>query len=242
MSLINDALRRASQTERNRPRLAPTPMGMEPAPAARSSPLSVLLAAAVLVALLLAGWFFWQLRNARNNPGSAVVAASIAPPVSPHVISPPVAATKPLGVPPSGGSSRVIPPPAVAPTSAPVTPAAPANPAPAPVVVSAPPVVPPDLKYEISNLKSQPPVAAPPVVAAPTAPPPSAAKDTQIVWPVEMKLNAIFFSKTNPRVLINGNLYGTGDEIQGVVLKNIEKDKVTAEWNGHSKVLMMEGE
>ena len=57
-----------------------------------------------------------------------------------------------------------------------------------------------------------------------------------------MKLNAIFFSKTNPRVLINGNLYGTGDEIQGVVLKKIEKDKVTAEWNGHSKVLMMEGE
>jgi hypothetical protein len=130
----------------------------------------------------------------------------------------------------------------VAPTSAPVTPAAPTNPAPAPVVVSAPPVVPPDLKYEISNLKSQPPIAAPPVVAAPTAPPPSAAKDTQIAWPVEMKLSAIFFSKTNPRVLINGNLYGTGDEIQGVVLKKIEKDKVTAEWNGHSKVLMMEGE
>jgi hypothetical protein len=222
MSLINDALRRASQTERNRPRLAPTPMGMEPAPAARSSPLSVLLAAAVLVALLLAGWFFWQLRNARNNPGSAVVAASIAPPVSPHVIPPPVAAPKPLGVPPSGGSSRVISPPAVAPTSAPVTPAAPANPAPAPVVVSAPPVV------------------APPV-APPTALP-SVAGDTQIVWPVDLKLSAIFFSKTNPRVLINGNLYGTGDEIQGVVLKKIEKDKVTAEWNGHSKVLMMEGE
>ncbi len=239
MSLINDALRRASQTERNHPRRASTPMGMEPAPAARSSPLSVLLAAAGLVALLLAGWCFWQLRNARNHPGSTVVAANIAPPVTPHVIPPPVAAPKPLGVPPLGGSSRVIPSPVVTPKPAPIAPAAPAapaNPAPVPVVVSAPPVV-------------IPPVASPPVVAPPVAPPatppaepPTAARDTQIAWPVEMKLSAIFFSKTNPRVLINGNLYGTGDEIQGVVLKKIEKNEVTVEWNGHSKVLMMEGE
>ena len=211
MSLINDALRRASQSERNLPRRASTAMGMEPAPAARSSRLSVLLAAAGLVALLLAGWSFWRLWNARNNPGSIVVVASIAPPVSPHV----------------------IPPPVVAPKSAPIAPAAPANPAPAPVVVSAPPAAAPTVVA--------PPVVVPPV-ASPTTPPagpPGAARDNPIAWPVEMKLSAIFFSKTNPRVLINGNLYGVGDEIQGVVLKKIEKDKVTAEWNGHSKVLML---
>ncbi len=219
MSLINDALRRASQSERNRPRRASTAMGMEPAPAARGSRLSVLLAAAVLVALLLAGWFFWQLWNARNNTGSTVLAANIAPPVTPHV----------------------IPPPAVAPKSAPVAPAAPANPAPAPVVVSEPPVAAPPV--------AAPPVAAPPVVALPVAaptPPPveplSVARDNQIVWPVQMTLSAIFFSKTNPRVLINGNLYGVGDEIQGIVLKKIEKDEVTVEWNGHSKVLMLGGQ
>jgi hypothetical protein len=224
MSLINDALRRASQSERNRPRRASTAMGMEPAPAARSSLLSVLLAAAGLVSLLLAGWLFWQLWNARNNPGRAVVAANIAPPVSPHVIPPPVVAPKP----------------------APVTPAAPANPAPAPVVVSAPLVVAPPVAVTpvVATPVAAPPVLAPPV-APPTAPPaaaPSLARDNPIAWPVEMKLSAIFFSKTNPRVLINGNLYGTGDEIQGVVLKKIEKDKVTVEWNGHSKVLMMEGD
>ena len=214
MSLINDALRRASQSERNRPRRASTAMGMEPAPAARSSLLSVLLAAAGLVSLLLAGWLFWQLRNARNDPGSAVMAANIAPPVSP----------------------RVIPPPVMAPKPAPVTPAAPANPAPAPVVVSAPPAAAPTVVA--------PPVVVPPV-ASPTTPPagpPSAASGNPIAWPVEMKLTAIFFSKTNPRVLINGNLYGTGDEIQGVVLDKIEKDQVTVEWNGHRKVLMLGGQ
>ena len=240
MSLINDALRRASQSERNRPRRPSTPTGMEPAPAAKSSRLSVLLAAAGLVALLLAGWFFWQLWNARNNPRSTVAMANTAPPATPHVIPPPVAAPKPLGVPPLGGSSRVIPPPVVMPKPTPTAPAAPANPASAPVVVSAPPAV-------------VPPVAAPPVAAIPVAPPaalptappaaaPSVAKDSQIAWPVEMKLSAIFFSKTNPRVLINGNLYGAGDEIQGVVLKKIEKDEVTVEWSGHSKVLMIYGQ
>jgi hypothetical protein len=186
-------------------------MGMEPAPAAKSSPLSVLLAAGGLVSLLLAGWLFWQLWNARNKPGSIVVAANTAPPVASHVMPPPVAAPK----------------------SAPVTPAAPANPASAPVVVAATPVAAPPVVA--------PPVAAPPVVVPPVAPP-SAARDNPIAWPVEMKLNAIFFSKTNPRVLINGNLYGTGDEIQGVVLKKIEKDEVTVEWNGHSKVLTIYGD
>jgi hypothetical protein len=220
MSLINDALRRASQTERNRPHRAATPMGMEPAPTARSSSLSVLLAAAGLVALLLAGWLFWQLWNARNNPGSAVVLANIAAPVTPHVIPPSVVAAKP----------------------APVTPAAPANPAPAPVVVSAPPVVIPPVA---APPMAASPVAVTPVVAPPIAPPaaaPSVARDNPVAWPVNMTLSAIFFSKTNPRVLINGNLYGVGDEIQGVVLKKIEKDEVTVEWNGHSKVLMLGGQ
>ena len=66
--------------------------------------------------------------------------------------------------------------------------------------------------------------------------------DNHTAWPVELKLSAIFFSKTNPRVLINGNLYGTGDEIQGVVLDKIERDQVTVEWNGHRKVLMLGGQ
>jgi hypothetical protein len=193
MSLINDALRRASQSERNRPLGASTRVAMEPAPAARSSGLSVLLVVAILVALGVAGWLFWQLWNGHGNPGSTVVVANPAPPLTQA--------------------------PVVAPKTAPITPAAPANPAPVPVVV-----------------------AAPPVAALPVAAPPSVTQDTQVVWPVDLTLSAVFFSKTNPRVLINGNLYGVGDTVQGVLLTKIEKDEVTVEWNGHSKVLMLGGQ
>jgi len=191
MSLINDALRRASQSEKDRPRRVSTPMGMELAPVARSSRLSVVLIAIVLGALLLAGWFFWQWWNARNNSSGVVTTANIAPPVTPKVVAPPVILPKP----------------------APVAPAAPA-----PVVL-----------------------AVPPAFEAPVAPP-SAVNETQNTWPVDLKLSAIFFSKTKPRVLIGGALYGTGDKIEGVVLEKIEKDRVTLEWNGHTKVLMMEGQ
>ncbi len=192
MSLINDALKRASKAERDRPRRTSTPTGMEPVPAAQSSRLPVVVAVVVLAALLLAGWFFWQLWMARNDFSGANMAANIAPPAAPHVVPPPVAVK-----------------------AAPVAPAAPA-----PVVAAAPPVV-------------APPIAMP-------AEPPSAAKDSQPAWPVNLKLNALLYGKTNAQVLINGNLYRVGDDIKGVVVKKIEQDKVTLEWNGQTKELMME--
>jgi hypothetical protein len=207
MSLINDALRRASQSERDRPHWVSTPMGMEPVPVARRSWLSMLLVAGMLVALLMGCWCFWQWWMARNNLGPARVANNIALTVKPRVIQQPVAAPKP----------------------APVAPAAPGKPAPAPVVVSATPV-------------TAKPVAAPPVAPTPQAEPPSMTKDNPPPWPVELKLNAIFFSKVNPLVLINGNLHGVGDLIQGVAVKKIEKNEVTVEWNGYSKVLMLGGD
>jgi hypothetical protein len=213
MSLINDALRRASQSEKDRPRRAATSSGMEPVPTASNPRLSLFLAAVVVVALLLAGWFFWQWWVMRNNVGRTVVAANVAPPPKPQVMTQP----------------PVVPKPA----PAPVVQAAPMKPAPVPVVAAAPPVVAPPVA---------PPVAAPVAAVPVTAPDglPSASDYHQSPWPVDLKLNAIFFSQANPRVLLNGNIYGPGDQIQGVVVKKIEKDKVTLEWNGHSRELMME--
>ena len=55
MSLINDALRRASQNEKNRQQpLAPTATGMEAVPKAQGSPVNMILGIAVVVA------FFWS--------------------------------------------------------------------------------------------------------------------------------------------------------------------------------------
>ena len=214
MSLINDALRRASQSEKNRPQPVSTASGMEPVPATQGSRVTAILILVVVVVLLLAGWFFWQWWNIqlRNDTSKSVIIApvpTVSPPEAPPVASPP------------------------APDSKPVV-AAPANPAPVAVTAPAVAVAPPPVV-----------VATPSVVPAPTVAPvktPPAAAPLPIVWPAELKVGAIFFSTTNPRVLISGNLYGLGDEIHGMVLKKIEKDRVTVEWNGHTKEVLMEGQ
>jgi len=208
MSLINDALRRASQTEKDRARQASAPIGMEAVPAARSSRLTIVLAATVVIALLLAGLFFWQWWKMRNIRPAETRETNIFPPVTLQVAAPPVVVPKP----------------------APVAPPAPVKPAPAPVVVAPPPVV---------AAPVAPPIAPP--VAAPVAPPVTAPA-IPAVWPVELKLNAIFFSRTNPRALISGTIYGVGDDIQGVVVKKIGIDKVTLEWSGHTKELFLESQ
>jgi hypothetical protein len=180
---------------------------MQPTPEARGSHLTLLLAAAGLLAVLLAAWAFWRLCNTGNNPGSAVAMANVAPAAPLHVIP------------------TVVAPPKVAP----VPMVGSAIPAPAPVAATATPVA------EPAPAPATPPTATP-------AEPPSAPKETPIIWPVELKLGAIFFNKTNPKALINGDLHVVGDQIHGVVVKKIEKDEVTVEWSGHSKVLMLGGD
>ena len=198
MSLINDALRRASQAERNRSRAAPAPLAIEPAPAAANgSKLSMLLVATVLLSLLLACWFFWQWWMVRHNWRTASTVNNSRPIVA---------------------SAPVAPPPAFAATP---------RPSPAPVAVAAPaaartasPVAP--------ARPAPPPVAA--AAAVPAGPPP---------WPVDLKLSAIFFSKTNPRALINGQIYGTGDNVHGVVIREIDRIQVVVQWNDHTRELML---
>ena len=210
MSLINDALRRASQTEKNRPNQAPAPMGMEAVPETRRSGLTIFLAAAVVVVLLLACLFFWQWWKLRNSTRTAAREASIVAPVTLQAAPPPVATPKP----------------------APVVVAA--KIAPAPVIVAAPTVVATPI----------PPKSAPIAVAAPVEAP-VAATPAPAVWPTDLKVSAIFFSRTNPRVMMNGNIYGVGDEIEGAILKKVLTDRVILQLKGHAretKELFLEGQ
>jgi hypothetical protein len=214
MSLINDALRRASQTDKNRPSRAPTPTGMEAVPETRSSRLTMFLGAAVVIALLLAGLLFWQWLKMRNNSHAAATEPNIFPPVT-------------LQVAPS-------PSPAPAPKPAPVAPApvvaAKPAPAPAPVVVAAPPPV-----------ATPKPAPAPVVVAAPVAPP-VATTPSPAIWPTDLKVSAIFFSRTNPRVMINGSIYGVGDEVEGLNLKKVLTDRVIMEMGRQTKEYFLVGQ
>jgi hypothetical protein len=186
MSLINDALKRASQSDRNRPQRAETHRSMEPADHRRGLTLSLVVGAGVVLALVLAGWFFWQWWMTSHSPAPAKVetVATVAP-----------------------------------------------KPAPAPVIreTVAPPAI------------SPPPQAlAPAPVSAPTPAPAPSAKPVEAAWPAELKLMGIFFSKTNPRALISGKTVSVGDLIDGIRVTKIEVDRVSVEWNGQVKQLLME--
>jgi hypothetical protein len=122
MSLINDALKRASQSDKNRPAQAALPSLMQPVAERPRTRISWLLAAIVVGALglALAGWYFWKWWGATHP----IVATAPVQPAQKIVAEPQPPAPKPAPI------IRESPPP-------------PATPAPLPVVV-APPASAPD--------------------------------------------------------------------------------------------------
>lgn len=88
-------------------------------------------------------------------------------------------------------------------------------PAPAAVVLAAPPAAP----------------AAPMVAPAPPPPP----------FP-DLKLQGIFYSRANPKIIINGQTCGENDQIGDVRIVKIAPTKVTVEWNGQTKELRSEAQ
>jgi hypothetical protein len=83
------------------------------------------------------------------------------------------------------------------------------------------------------------PAVAPPAPAAALAPPANA---VEAPWPANLKLMGIFFSKANPRALINGRTVAQGEEVGGIRVTRIEADRVRVEWNGRIKEMMLEGD
>jgi hypothetical protein len=193
MSLINDALKRASQSDRNRARPTEPRVSMQPVAERRGTSLPLVLGGAVVLALGLAGWCFAQWWNASHPPAPAKLE--------------PVAAVAPKPAPaPAPVVHEVIPPPP-APAPTPLV----AAPAPAQVATPVP--------------QPAPPPPAKPVVAA---------------WPANLKLMGIFFNEANPRALINGKTLVVGDQIEGIRVSKIERERVTMEWNGQVKELIIE--
>jgi hypothetical protein len=60
-------------------------------------------------------------------------------------------------------------------------------------------------------------------------------------WPADLKLTGIIFNQKNSIALINGHTIAVGDRINGVRVTKIERDRVSLEWNGHVKVLVLTG-
>jgi hypothetical protein len=182
MSLINDALKRASQSEKNRPRDAGPHSAMQPASESRSSIVPTLAGVCIFILLAVAGWLVWEALPHRGNPQPAVALAKEAAPV---VVTPP---------PP-----QIQPPPLV------VMPPANTN----------PPVPPP----------------APVITSAPLPRP----------FP-ELKLQGIYYNRTNPKAAINGQIRAQNEQIGEVRIVTITQNKVTVEWNGQTRDLNLGGE
>ncbi len=187
MSLINDALKRASQSERSRPRDNDTHAAMQPAPESRRSFVPELVGVSIIILLAAAGALVWYSLPRHVISTAPVAAANAATPV---VVIPP---------------AKAEPPPAPAP-------------APPPAVVTPPPAA-----------------AAPPAAVA-VAPPPPAPPS----FP-ELKLQGIFYNRNNPKAAINGQIRAQNEQIGDVLILAITQDKVTVQWNGQTKDLILPG-
>jgi hypothetical protein len=128
MSLINDALKRASQSEKSRPRDAETHTAMQPARETRRSVVPMLAGVAVVLLLTAAGWMIWHSLSHGANPAPPVVSTKAA---APAVVTQPPAKVESAPVP-----APAPPPLPVVVASAPKT--NPPEPPPAPVEVPAP--------------------------------------------------------------------------------------------------------
>jgi hypothetical protein len=264
MSLINEALKRASEAQRARPVPQVNTPAMKPADAPRRKPWPSWLVPVGLVVLGIAGCvLIWQgfrnhtpsnvatVRSGIETPAAKPAPAAVPPPssmkpsgtgVAPAVPSPARSTVRTPAVPPS---DHTAPTPALAaskqattaPKSNPEGPV-PTQPA-SPALAAAPPSAPPITEPAASPSATIAPATAP-------TPPPvtssSAEKTPAAPAPVsfpELKLQGIFYRLSNPTVLINGQTLGVGDSVAGVKIVKIERQNVVVEMMGQRKVIIM---
>jgi hypothetical protein len=169
MSQVNDALKRAGNSGKNRPPPPETQGRLKSVSSSGPSPLALL--AGVILALALAGWFFWHWWKAKQSSASG-------------------------------------------------------NRAPVSVVAPAPPP-PPGVEDPVSRTSASAPGS------------PSPGRTVEEAWPADLKLMGIIFSKTRPMALINGETVGVGEFIGGIRIAKIEPDRVSVEWHGQAKDLVL---
>jgi hypothetical protein len=218
MSLINDALKRASQAQKMRGTPVATGGPLQPV-ASDSSSRNVLKVVAPLVAVALlatAGWFTWQWWKHRPAAGSAQTAATpvgVSKPAETNAASASAPTTAKLVI-----NTNLV----VRPAPGAVAKAAPTAGVPIPAKAATTPA---------------------PVVTAPPAPSANvAAVAPSVSLPVEfptLKLQGIYYRMTKSSVLINGQHLYVGDSLGNVKIVAIDRQSVTLEYKGQKKVLAL---
>ena len=255
MSLINDALKRASQSDKNRPREAAPPAVMLPAPERRRSTVPILLAVGMAVVILLslamAGVLLWLVLPRNHNLAAAPppAASSESPSQitndkfsmtnSQSTVSSLVASPLPVAASTNIREIREI----RGSTPAPLSATASTNDA---VRLAFDPH---DIAHNLAELFQSTTNAAPSTDSGTVslsggmrnmAAPPRPAGAAPPVFP-ELKLQAIFYSRTNPRAVINGQTVGEKELVGGVSVVTITQNKVTVLFDGQTRDLKLQG-
>lgn len=234
MSLINDALKRASHKP-----LAPAPPPGGPplqpveTPPRGTGPLPIILCIVGIGALLMAGAFWIK---SRGTPGVPV--EQLAQQKSPTTPTENVTPSAPIEFKPTAqknaidqaaATSQKVEPPNAAPESNQVLAAASRMTLPA----GAPPAEPiktqPAPASQVEPAKTQPAAAAAePVAIQPAAPPAPS-----------FRLQAIYYRMRAPTVVINGKTVRVGDSVDGAKLVSIERTSAEIEFQGRREKLTM---
>jgi hypothetical protein len=257
MSLINDALKRAREQQKERPNPPPTGLPLQPVDdRGRTNAGGRFIYPLLLVVTLgLAAWFFWQwARTSRPVEKGPIAAVSVSPEArAPGSGSPTSAAPQPAV--PSAPAHPVVQvsttlvarvpalPPQQAPASVPQP--VPASVLPQPATLSSasgpPPAAPPGPAPSTGVALAPAPVIQPAVVSAPAPVAPEPAAPVAAPAPAasfpDIKLQAIFYRLNKPSVMINGKVVYTGEMVEGAKVTRIERDHAEVMWKGETRSL-----
>jgi hypothetical protein len=225
MSLINDALKRASRAPGAAPRalnnIALRPV--ETPDAAGSSLVRKTVPALLVIVVIMAAWFLWHYFQGGGDPVQARTPATA--PDRPTAAAPTQTSPESFVAPTAVAAQEPLPA-----TTAPALPesAATTKMAP-PAEVPEPAPAPPAAKPAVTTAAPPPPRADPP------APAPTPTSEPR-PFPA-LKLVGLSYHPTRGSALINGKFVFVGDRVEGARVTQISRDGVTLEFEGQTRTL-----
>ena len=225
MSLINDALKRAKEAQRQAPPPPSPQMQFRPVELAPHSRLNLglIMPAALALVALFALLFIWHLAHERKAIGPREVQA-LPPPAAQPIIAPQPAAPMPEVV--AVAAQPSPPPPQPSPQTAsatgvtnPLAVTAAITPA---ATATATPASAPEAKEQENEVTKSVAISPPPVPK----------------WP-PLKLQAIAFNAKQPCVLINGTMLFVGEKLGDLQVVAIDRESATLVGVGRTNTLTM---
>ncbi len=260
MSLINDALKRASKTIEERGPQPGADIRLQTVDSSGSPNLAAMLGVPIALVVLFSvgGFFLWtQLHHPTppqgmsSQPLAAAPNQAVAKPGNPGVKPPETPVAKPVVGPNSQASKPSPPPPGPDVASAvPALPAAVVHPTPPAERAKPPAATVPASHPSLIPAKASPPapavasaVNATPIATNPpstpavgAAPAVAAAEAAPITWP-PLKIQGIFFRPGRATAIVNGLLVGPGASVDGASVVAVHRDEVVFDYQGSTKTV-----